>query len=288
MVKSKISIEYRPVKGMAQSPCCNNLVVNFIKGGVALDKLSLQSDYSSVIVSYSTGVDSMGALYWATKHFPKDKIYLLYCDTGMEYDINIKLFYKVANFIGVKPVLLTHPKGFLGLLLEERFMFPDMKNRWCTSYLKTGITDKWIRRNRHILGEKCLFISGERRDESPRRARLPEIEFHRTHLKTERVAKFQCHWYRPCLDYEKGKMFEFAKELKLEPHPCYEYVNRCSCMFCVFMPDKHAIENMKRHPEKIKPYIQAEIKLQHTWKAKTSLKELWDTVCDEVEDGILG
>ena len=84
---------------------------------VILETPKLQSDYSSVIVSYSNGVDSMGALFWAIKHFDKDKIFLLYCDTGMEYEINIDLFYKTAAFIGVKPVLLEHPKGFLGLLL---------------------------------------------------------------------------------------------------------------------------------------------------------------------------
>ena len=129
-------------------------------------KEGVQTDYTSIIVSYSNGIDSTGALYWALKEFPKKKIYLLYCDTGFEYPENIQLFYQTAKFLGIKPVLLQHPKGFLNLLLEERLKWPDMKNRWCTAYLKTGITDKWIRANRQILGSKCLFISGERRDES--------------------------------------------------------------------------------------------------------------------------
>lgn len=253
-----------------------------------LPEPKLRSDYTSIIVSYSNGIDSMGALHWAIKNFDKSNMYLLYCDTGMEYDINIDLFYRTASMMGIKPVLLAHPKGFLGLLLDERQKFPDMKNRWCTSYLKTGITDAWIRANRKTLGERVLFISGERRDESPRRARLPEIEYHRTNLKTERVARFTCHWFRPCLDFDKGKMFEFAKNLKLDPHPCYDYVSRCSCMFCVFMQDKHTIENMRRHPELAKKWVQAEIQIQHTWKANKSLQELWETVCEDVEDGVLG
>ena len=91
----------------------------------------VQTDYTSVIVSYSNGIE-----------------------------------YQTAGFLGIKPVLLRHPKGFLKLLLEERFMWPDMKHRWCTAYLKTGVTDKWIRANRQLLGSKCLFTSGERRDES--------------------------------------------------------------------------------------------------------------------------
>ena len=252
----------------------------------------LQSNYTSIIVSYSNGIDSTGALYWALKHFDRKKIYLLYCDTGFEYPENIQMFYKTAKFIGVKPVLLQHQKGFLKLLLEERFKWPDMKNRWCTAYLKTGITDKWIRANRQLLGRKCLFVTGERRDESRGRAKLPELEYHSTTLKTKRVADFTCHWFRPCLDYEKGKMFEQGKELKLEPHFCYEYLGRCSCMACMFMSNEHAIENMKRYPEKIKPFIEAEIKLSHTWKKEVGLQELWnqcldiDDIIEEKEKGI--
>ncbi len=152
----------------------------------------VQTDYTSVIVSYSNGIDSTGALYWALQEFPKEKIFLLYCDTGFEYPENIRMFYKTAEFIGVRSVLLQHPKGFLGLLLEERFKWPDMKNRWCTAYLKTGVTDKWIRVSRELLGKKCLFVSGERRDESKGRAKLPEIEYHSTALWTNVYERPAC------------------------------------------------------------------------------------------------
>ena len=75
----------------------------------------VQTDYTSVIVSYSNGIDSTGALYWALQEFPKEKVFLLYCDTGFEYPENIRMFYKTAALIGVRPVLLQHPKGFLNL-----------------------------------------------------------------------------------------------------------------------------------------------------------------------------
>lgn len=236
--------------------------------------------YTSIIVSYSNGIDSTGALYWALKNFSKEKILLLYCDTGFEYPENIEMFSKTAEFIGVKHTLLQHPKGFLGLLLEERLMFPDMKNRWCTAYLKTGITDKWIRSNRKMLGSKVLFVSGERKDESTGRAKLPEIEYHSTTLWTKRKGDFECHWYRPCLEYEKGKMFERGKELKVEPHFCYEYLSRCSCMGCMFMPDRHVIENIRRYPEEFRKYVAAEIKLKHTWKHKKSLESIFNNCLD--------
>ena len=246
----------------------------------------LLSNYDSVIVSYSNGIDSMGALHWAVSNFDKNKIYLIYADTGMEYDCNISLFYAAASFVGVKPILVAHPKGFLRLLLEERLKFPDYKRRWCTAYLKANVIDKWIRQNRHILGQKCLFISGERGDESPKRALLPENKYHRTHLATNRVAEFECHWYRPNLPLEKGHMFEKAKILGLPTHPCYQYLNRCSCMFCFYMKDEDVIKNIIRYPKEAKKWIQAEIKLGHTWKAKQSLTALWQK-CDELgEDAV--
>lgn len=240
-------------------------------------------EYTSVIVSYSNGIDSTGALYWAIKHFPKKMIYLLYCDTGCDYPENIALFYKTAGFLNIKPVLLSDSRGFLGLLLHERMKFPNMKHRWCTNYLKTAITDKWIRQHREQLGNKCLFLSGERRDESTSREKLPELEYHSTTLRTKRLGDFICHWYRPCLDYQKGKMFEQGKELHLEPHPCYEYIGRCSCMFCMFMPDRHATENIKRYPKIAAEYVRAEIKLQHTWKKARSLQSMFNE-CLDIDD----
>lgn len=252
------------------------------KTGIAVPE-GLHSDYTSVIVSYSNGIDSTGALYWAIQNFGREKIILLYCDTGMDYPENIQLFYKTASFLGVRPVLLTPPKGYLELLITERLKWPDMKNRWCTAYLKTDLTDKWIRRNRATLGRMCLFVSGERRDESKSRSKLPELEYHSTTLKTKRVADFTCHWYRPCLDYEKGKMFEQGHLMKLDPHPCYEYCGRCSCMFCVFMNDQHTIENMKRYPQEALKYIEAERQIGHTWKNGKSLESVF-TQCLDIDD----
>ena len=82
-----------------------------------------QCGYTSVIVSYSTGIDSTGAIYWAPQNFAPEKIFLLYCDTGAEYSVNEALFFKTAKVLGLKPILLKAPKDFLYLLLNERLKF---------------------------------------------------------------------------------------------------------------------------------------------------------------------
>lgn len=68
-------------------------------------------------------------------------------------------------------------------------------------------------------------------------------------LSTTVLHKFECHWFRPVLDYEKGKMFELGKTLGLGAHPCYEYIDRCSCMMCIFAKERQVAENIVRHPE---------------------------------------
>lgn len=239
--------------------------------------------YTSVIVSFSTGIDSTGTLYWAIKNFPKEKIWLLYCDTGAEYPINDSIVVDIAKFLGIKYKILRHSKTFLELLLTERFKFPDAKHRWCTAILKTGVTDKWIRANRDILGTKVLFLTGERRDESRNRALLPDMEYHSTTLWTKRKGDFECHWHRPVLDDEKGKMFELGDRLHIPHHPCYEYVNRCSCMMCVLMPDRYCAENAKKYPEIIKQFVDAEKTINHTWKQKKSLESIYNS-CLDIDD----
>lgn len=240
----------------------------------------LLGDYDSVICNFSTGIDSTGILKWAMQNFDPSKILLSYQDTGFEYDFNRKIVFDVANYLGIKPLVLTHPKGFLGIL-EHRGMWPSSKNRWCTSYLKSDLMASWITNNRHLLGGRCLYLTGERRDESPGRAKLPALQYHRTHLKTKRKGSFTCHWYRPVLDFDKGLMFEWGKALGIPAHPCYEYLTRCSCIACVLMPNDHAMENMRRYPHLFKKYLEAELKAAHTWKHKTSLNELWAAVCQD-------
>lgn len=245
----------------------------------------LLGEYDSILCQFSTGIDSTGILAWAMRNFDPSKIWLCHQNTGFEYDFNTKIVYDVARYLGVKPLVLEHPKGFLGLL-EYHGRWPDSKVRWCTSYLKRDLMASWITNNRHLLGERCLYLTGERRDESPGRAKLPELQYHRTHLKTTRKGNFTCHWYRPVLNYEKGHMFEWGRKLGIPPHPCYEYLDRCSCIACVLMPEEHAMLNMARYPHLFYKYLQAELKAAHTWKHKTSLNELWARVCkDDPEAG---
>ena len=167
------------------------------------------NDYTSSIISYATGIDSTGAVYWALIHLDskRTRMFLQYCDTGMEYDINIKLFYETSEKFDLPPILLKNKEDFMDIL-KKRKMWPDQKNRWCTAYLKTGVTNHWIRTHLDIFGEKCLFITGERCEESPRRAKFPEVSIHSTTLKKTLGSLWMDVtgevWDRECEDAPRG------------------------------------------------------------------------------------
>ena len=54
-------------------------------------------------------------------------------------------------------------------------------------------------------------------------------------------------------------------------------------MFCMFMPDRHAAENMKRYPGIAAQYVRAEMNIQHTWKKARSLQSVFNE-CMDIDD----
>ncbi len=54
-------------------------------------------------------------------------------------------------------------------------------------------------------------------------------------------------------------------------------------MFCMFMPERHAAENIRRYPEIAAGYVRAEMKIQHTWKKAKSLQSVFNE-CMDIDD----
>lgn len=51
-------------------------------------------------------------------------------------------------------------------------------------------------------------------------------------------------------------------------------------MFCMFMPDRHAKENIRRYPETAAEYVRAEMNIHHTWKKAKSLQSVFNECMD--------
>lgn len=240
--------------------------------------------YDTCVINFSGGIDSTGCVHEMLKLFPREKIIINYQDTGLEYLNTWPYIVRLCQHLSLRPpVRLAYPRGFKGYLLNRgKWPGPGKFNRWCTSILKTDIFNKWVVANRPLLGSKVLVISGERRQESPRREKYEPTVLHHTHLLR---GGFTCHWHRPVLDYEKGLMFEWGRELGLDPHPIYQTQSRCSCYSCIMMSDDDIKRNMRNFPELFADLLEIEREIGHTFRHKISLNDLWK-VCDQVEDEV--
>lgn len=185
----------------------------------------------------------------------------------------------------------------------------SLSTRWCSAYLKVMVADSTIR-NLEALGRrmkfpaksspqsgrwcsgalkmqvqasvtspldstkadtKILVVSGERRGESSCRAKLNEMELHRTYAfkKLHRLV----HAWRPVIDHSERDIWEIIHRHKVTPHPCYlAGWNRCSCMMCIFSLPKHWAGIRELFPEEVEAVKQDEKRLGFTLDNKKDLE----------------
>lgn len=117
-----------------------------------------------------------------------------------------------------------------------RMQFPDptgdLRRRWCSSVLKIDVAAIAIRNDPTFDSGTFLYISGERREESNKRAKYPESEKHRSSTKTK--TRKVDHW-RPVIDWTEAQIWEIIARWRIRPHPAY-YLGwgRLSCLSCIF------------------------------------------------------
>ncbi|WFO76374.1 phosphoadenosine phosphosulfate reductase family protein [Desulfurococcaceae archaeon MEX13E-LK6-19] len=130
--------------------------------------LSKYRDWAdTVIVPWSGGKDSTAALLLALDVFPKNKIKVMFADTGTEFPQTIEYVEKIAKILGIKVhrVYAGVDKG----ILEEGMPMPTHSNRWCTgrkiASIENGLRD--------LAEGNTLIITGDRDVESRTRSARP-------------------------------------------------------------------------------------------------------------------
>lgn len=116
-----------------------------------------------------------------------------------------------------------------------RGLFPQqsgsLRTRWCSSSLKIEVGGFAIRHQKRFLNRKTLIVTGERREESPGRAKYLEWQEHASHTKSRAVLQ-----WRPVIDWSSKEVWDVIKEWGIVPHPAYWLgFGRTSCMGCIFL-----------------------------------------------------
>lgn len=122
--------------------------------------------------------------------------------------------------------------------LNTRMKFPqispDLRVRWCSSYLKIDVCTAAIVNQKRFEKSKTLLTSGERAEESPARAKYKVFEIDRSDNRYGKKQRHVDRW-RPVHGWDINKVWDKIREYKVDPHPAYKLgFGRLSCMFCIF------------------------------------------------------
>ena len=209
--------------------------------------------YDHIVLSVSGGKDSHAMLFYvlemAEKQGVKNRMKAVYADTGMEWhnaEKHVKKICKIANV----PLKIVRPKIGLIERMEIKVKncptvkFPSPRCRYCTAKQKCDPIDSYIR----SFQGKILQITGERRDESRSRSKLPDYGINnRLCLKNgKRIVE----GWRPMLEFETEDVFSVISGSGAPPHQCYEMgSSRLGCAGCIFSSDNDLTIEMRENPE---------------------------------------
>lgn len=144
-----------------------------------------------------------------------------------------------------RPHLVETPEGLIKLDRDtsrskprSRLQFPqvgaDLRTRWCSSALKIDVARRALNNQDRFNGKKILFITGERREESPNRAKYNQLEPHACDRRSGKKSRHVDTW-RPVLDWTEEQVWDsLQRHSVVAPVPYRLGWSRSSCMKCIF------------------------------------------------------
>lgn len=246
-------------------------------------------DYSDILVSVSGGKDSqtiLGVMMDAVKEQGySGNVRAIHADTGAEWPQSLPHCEMLCKHYGV-PLEVGIPYRALPAHIERRCAmmavqkprgkpgWPSSQQRYCTSDCKRAPIQKVTRRlcpGRGKIGWNVLTVTGERREESPGRAKLPMIEPDKDLTAGKRVVAR----YRPVLDYTLDQVWSHIARTGLPRHVAYDLGNeRVSCAICVLAKDQDIRNGAKACPGLAAEYLRIEKEYGFTMKNGKSLAQI--------------
>ncbi|OES24465.1 phosphoadenosine phosphosulfate reductase domain-containing protein [Alteromonas macleodii] len=272
--------------------------------------------YDYIVVAFSGGKDSAACvLLLLDLGVPKEKIILIHHDVDGEestfmdwpctkaycqafakaFGLTLLSSYKEGGFKRemLRQDALTAPSWFESLSggfhkiggktgkYSTRLKFPqkthNLNTRWCSAYLKIGVSDAFLNNERAFQNARICFVSGERGEESAARKRYDSFIVHRCDNRNGlRNQRHIDHW-RPILNWAESKVWDMIKKYSLVPHPAYWLgFGRCSCLTCIFASDNQWATIRKYFPANFNQVRYYESLFGHTITHGATVSDLAD------------
>lgn len=243
--------------------------------------------FDVLLVNSSAGKDSQAMLDYivelATAAGVRDRIVVVHADLGqVEWAGTRELAEEQARHYGVRFVVVQRTKGDLLQQVLERGMWPDNKNRYCTSdqkrdqvaKLMTSLTDEQLggERGRKINILNCL---GLRAEESPARSKKATIQANTRQSNGKRRV---IDWL-PIHGWTVKQVWARIAASGVNHHYAYDLgMGRLSCCFCVFAPKAQLVLAGKHNPELLDRYVAVEQTIGHTFTQALSISAVREAV----------
>lgn len=220
----------------------------------AIDDLVIGSEGSlALLLNLSGGKDSTRMLGLVREKFPRVKTYAVMADTGFEHVKPVSAVEwcrKLAARFDLPLTVVRNPNKTYLEMVRRRGMFPSAQFRQCTSDLKRGPIQKFLRTIPERVVINCM---GMRAEESPQRARqLPWKQ----DVELSKNGRTVYNWL-PLFEETTEQVLAWHWQNAVPLHPVYVpeyhqdgtaggYLRRFSCRVCIFATD-HDLRMIHQH-----------------------------------------
>ena len=243
--------------------------------------------FDAIVINSSAGKDSQTALRYVVleaqeQGFPLDRITVSHQDLGdIEWPGTIELAREQAEHYGLRFIVTkrrTKDGEEIDLLegVRRRGMWPDYRNRYCTSDYKRGPGNRVLTRvalelrTQGIKQPKVLQIFGFRTEESKDRA---DTKFYCQKKLSNGVRRI--YRWLPIQKWLEEEVWDDIKRSEVRYHWAYDLgMPRLSCTFCVFAPKGALMIAGKARPQLLDKYIAVERAIGHDFKHGLPLSEI--------------
>jgi 3'-phosphoadenosine 5'-phosphosulfate sulfotransferase (PAPS reductase)/FAD synthetase len=240
-------------------------------------------DNLAIVANHSGGKDSQRMLGFLRAEFPNVKTYVVMADTGFEHVKPVPAIewgQRQAASFGLELHVVRNPNKTYLEMVERRGKFPSSATRQCTSDLKRGPIEKFIR---HLPEKIILNCTGIRAAESPKRAKQNPWKVN----EGLSVAGRQVWNWMPIFEESLQDVLNWHWSNNQPLHPVYitayhvdgttgGYLRRFSCRVCIFSTnaDIRAIYDNDRPA--FDAVADLEVKMNFTMRSGKSLFQIID------------
>lgn len=236
----------------------------------------------ALVINYSAGKDSEAMLAMLCERYPDVQKYVVHADTGFEH---VKPFTaqewgqeRVKRY-GLPLNVCRNPNKTYLEMVERRHetrpdvpSWPSSSTRQCTSDLKRGPIQTWIRN--HVKEKHIINCMGMRAEESPARAKLPRFK---KNVALSKAGRLVYDWH-PILNWTTSDVLTYLSDRAIPIHPIYVwsggYLTRFSCRVCIFMTDSDIRAVYKHDRDAFNLVSALEDKTGYTMKSGKSLVQI--------------